>query len=99
MYRVPIESIGKKSEMRQKGKISELSCGFGGGVEALKRMGAESMGLSDSEIQEIVTDWRTANPRICGLWRMFNDTAIAAIKDKTAYKINKNVIIGFKSGI
>jgi DNA polymerase len=98
MFKVPIESVGKKSEMRQKGKVSELSCGFNGGVGALQRMGASAMGLTDSEMQELINNWRKENPNIVALWRKVEDTAIAAIKNKEGYKINKDIVIGFKLG-
>jgi len=44
MFHVPLEEITKGSPLRQKGKISELACGYGGGVGALKSMGALEMG-------------------------------------------------------
>ena len=44
MYNVPEETIVKGNpnyEYRQKGKQATLACGYGGGVGALKAMGAE----------------------------------------------------------
>ena len=50
MFNVPIEEVTKESEYRQKGKVAELACGFGGGVGALKAMRAEDMGLGEAQI-------------------------------------------------
>jgi DNA polymerase len=68
MFRLPPGSVTKKSPYRQKGKVAELACGFGGGVNALKTMGALDMGLQEEELQPIITAWRTANPEIVQLW-------------------------------
>lgn len=68
MFGVPIEQIGKGSDLRQKGKVAELALGYQGGVGALKTMGGERMGLSESEMKSIVDKWRKANPAIVELW-------------------------------
>jgi DNA polymerase len=68
MFRVPIEEITKGSPLRQKGKIAELALGYGGSVGALKAMGALEMGLSEDELQPLVTAWRSANPNIVRFW-------------------------------
>lgn len=69
MFKVPVEKHGVNGHLRQKGKIAELACGYGGGVGALKAFGADKMGLSDDEMQEIVTHWRQASPAIPKFWR------------------------------
>lgn len=79
MFKVPIEEITKGSPLRQKGKIAELACGYGGGVGALKAMGADKMGLSDKELQETINSWRNANPAIVRLWTDINAAAIKVI--------------------
>ena len=61
MFKVPIESIHKGDPLRQKGKVAELACGYGGGVGALIRMGAGD--LSEDELKTIITQWRLANPK------------------------------------
>jgi len=78
MFRVPIDSITKDSPLRQKGKIAELALGYGGGVGALKAMGALSMGLKESELQPLVDVWRASNPAIVQLWKSV-DTAVKTV--------------------
>ncbi|MEA5015026.1 MAG: DNA polymerase [Candidatus Limiplasma sp.] len=68
MYHVPQDTIVKgrpNYEYRQKGKQAVLSCGYGGGVAALKNMGAR---MPEEEMQPLVDAWRAANPRIVRLW-------------------------------
>ena len=68
MFGVPIESIGKSSPERAKGKVAELALGYQGAIGALKAMGGESMGLSDDEMRSIVKRWRYKNPNIVKMW-------------------------------
>lgn len=79
MFHVPVEEITKTDPRRQKGKIAELALGYGGGVGALKAMGGEKMGLSEPEMQEIVSHWRKANPAIVKLWADVENCAKGAI--------------------
>lgn len=51
---------------RQQGKVAVLALGFGGGVGALLRMGAEG---SNDELEMIKRLWRTTNPAIVRFWR------------------------------
>ena len=68
MFHVPVEKHGVNGHLRQKGKIAELALGYGGGVGALKAMGALEMGVPEEELQPLVNAWRSANPKICQLW-------------------------------
>jgi DNA polymerase len=81
MFRIPIEKITKGSPLRQKGKIAELALGYGGSVGALKAMGALDMGLSEDELQPLVTAWRSANPNIVKLWWDVDRAATTAVRD------------------
>jgi DNA polymerase len=75
MFGVPVVKHGVNGHLRQKGKIAELACGYGGGIGALKAFGADKMGLTEDEMQTIVTQWRLASPTIPKFWR---DTEKAA---------------------
>ena len=68
MFGVPVEKHGLNGHLRQKGKIAELALGYGGSVGALKSMGALEMGLSEEELQPLVTAWRDSNPMITQFW-------------------------------
>lgn len=80
MFGIPIESITKGSDLRQKGKVAELALGYQGGVNALIKMGGDSMGLSHDEMELIKDRWRLANPAIVNLWKEFNSCAIQAVE-------------------
>ena len=80
MFGVPVESITKGSEIRGKAKISELALGFGGSINALRRIGGEKMGLSDTEMKSLVKRWRDANPCIVYLWEDVERAAKEAVK-------------------
>jgi len=82
MFGVPVEKHGVNGELRQKGKIAELALGYGGGVGALKQFGADKMGLSDKELQDIVEKWRTASPEIPALWAAMEKAAKLCIREK-----------------
>jgi len=79
-FGIPVETITKGSELRQKGKVMELACGYQGGVGALKQMGGEAMGLSEDEMKDIVQRWRSASPNIVRLWYALEQAAARAIE-------------------
>ena len=79
MFKVPVEKHGINGHLRQKGKIAELACGYGGGVAALKAFGADKMGLTEAEMQQIVTQWRQASPTIPKFWRDAENAATRAL--------------------
>lgn len=79
MFGVPVRKHGVNGHLRQKGKVAELACGYGGGVNALKAFGADKMGLTDAELQDIVTNWRAASPTIPAFWRSAERAAKQAI--------------------
>ena len=98
MFKVPIEEVTKGSQLRQKGKISELALGYGGSVGALKSMGALEMGLQEEELQPLVNTWRNANPNITRLWWEIDRAAIQVVKEKGMQQVGK-IKIQCKSGI
>lgn len=81
MFKVPVVKHGINGHLRQKGKIAELACGYGGGVGALKAFGADKMGLSEEEMQTIVTQWRQASPTIPRFWRDTENAAKRALQN------------------
>ncbi|MGM1324439.1 DNA polymerase, partial [Corynebacterium macclintockiae] len=82
MFGVPVDKHGANAELRQKGKIAVLACGYQGGVGALKAMGALRMGLAESELQPLVDAWRAANPSVVQLWADINAAAIETISTR-----------------
>lgn len=83
MFGVPVEKHGVNGYLRQKGKIAELALGYGGSVGALKAMGAIEMGLSEEELPELVSVWRSSNPNIVRFWWDVDSAVKKAIKEKT----------------
>lgn len=80
MFGVPISAITKGSALRDKSKISELALGYEGSLGALKRMGGDRMGLSDTEMISLVRKWRDANPAIVNMWREIEKAAHEAVR-------------------
>lgn len=79
MFHVPVVKHGVNGHLRQKGKIAELACGYGGGVGALKAFGADKMGLSEEEMLTIVQHWRRASPTIPRFWSATERAARSAL--------------------
>lgn len=98
MFKVPVEKNGVNGELRQKGKISELACGYGGSVDALKNMGAVEMGVQENELQGLINDWRNANPHIVRFWYEVGNAAMKAIKEKTTVPLGK-LVFAYERGI
>ena len=97
MFGVPVVKHGENGHLRQKGKISELACGFGGSVGAMKAMGADSLGLSDTELKQIVTDWREASPHITEFWWAVDRAVKKTVKEKTATKTH-GLLFSYEAG-
>lgn len=98
MFGVPVEKHGQNADLRQKGKIAELACGYGGAVGALKAMGALDMGLSEDELQPLVNSWRQANPNIVLLWWDVDNAVKTAVKEQIPTS-TQNIQFEVKSGI
>ena len=82
MFGVPVEKHGVNGHLRQKGKVAELALGYGGGVGALKAMGALEMGVPEEELQGLVTAWRNASPNIVRLWWNVDAAVKTAIRER-----------------
>ena len=81
MFGVPVVKHGINGELRQKGKVAELACGYGGAAGALISMGALEMGLKENELPDLIDDWRAANPHIVQFWWAVERAAIETVHD------------------
>ena len=98
MFGVPVEKHGQNSELRQKGKIAELACGYGGSTGALINMGAIEMGLGEEELSPLVSAWREANPNIVALWWAV-DKAVKESITKRIQTSTHGIIFNCQSGL
>ena len=98
MFHVPVVKHGVNGELRQKGKIATLACGYGGSSGALISMGALQMGLKEEELPEIIDSWREANPKIVQYWWDVEEAAMTAYKTKKRSEVGK-IAFAFWSGI
>lgn len=83
MFHVPKDDIkkgGPRADLRPKGKVATLACGYQGSVGALINMGALESGIPEEELPVIVKHWRKANPRIVRYWYDVEDAAIRAVQ-------------------
>jgi DNA polymerase len=99
MFGVPVEKHGANSHLRQKGKISVLALGYGGGVAALEAMGGSRLGLTEREEEETVRLWREANPKIVRLWSIVEKAAVSAIKTGNTVTIHRGITVAFRWGM
>ena len=97
MFGVPVEKHGANSELRQKGKIAVLACGYGGSVGALKAMGALRMGLDESELKPLVDAWRDANPMVVQFWHDIEQAAITTVETRTPTQVGR-IHLSYSSG-
>lgn len=93
MFGVPVVKHGVNGELRQKGKVAELACGYGGASGALISMGALDMGLTESELPGLIDDWRNSNPHIVQFWWDVEKAAVETIKDHQDRKVGR---VGFQ---
>lgn len=98
MFGVPVEKNGINKELRQKGKIAELACGYGGSVGALKSMGAIDMGLKEEELNPLVMSWRNANTNIVNLWWAVDRCVKETIKERNTTKTH-GITFSYLSGL
>lgn len=97
IYGVPVVKHGINGHLRQKGKIAELACGYGGSVGAMKAMGGSDLGLSDTELKQIVEDWRNASPKIVQLWWDVDKAVTTCITSRLDTKTH-GLKFSYKSG-
>ena len=98
MFKVPLESIGKGSPLRQKGKVAELALGYQGGPGALVAMGALKMGIPEEELPVLVNAWRKANPKIVRYWYTVDDACKEAIRTGQPQSLPHGIKVFMKKG-
>lgn len=98
MFGVPVVKHGINGNLRQKGKIAELACGYGGSVGALKAMGALDMGIPEEELGNLVQFWRSANPHIVDFWWQVDGAVKTTIKQRIPVWVN-NIRFFCQSGM
>lgn len=98
MFGVPVVKHGVNGELRQKGKVAELACGYGGSVGALKAFGADKMGLTETEMQSIVDNWRASSPRIVQLWWDVDRAIRQTLEDGTTHRTH-GLMFSLQKGI
>ena len=98
MFHVPVQKHGVNGHLRQKGKIAELALGYGGGIGALKAMGALEMGVPEEELQPLVNAWRNANPCIVRLWWDVDKAVRTALRGKTTVSMGR-LAFRYRSGM
>lgn len=102
MFKVPFETIVKghpNYELRSKGKVATLACGYSGGPPALIAMGALKSGIPEEELPGIVKHWRNANPHIVKLWYDVEEAAITAVREKRTVKVGHGVQYRYEAGM
>ena len=95
MFGVPMESVTKGSDLRQKGKVAELALGYGGSVGALTQMTGHENPFSLEEMKTLVRIWRRTNPAIVQFWKDVESLAIRAVETSQTIP-NRFREIGFR---
>ncbi len=98
MFSVPVEKHGRNAHLRQKGKIAELALGYGGSAGALRAMGALDMGLTEDELQPLVSMWRESNPNITAFWWTVDEAVKTAIQLRIPQKVG-NIHFEMENGM
>lgn len=76
------------------------NCGYGGGVNALKAFGAEKMGMTDEEMQDVVDKWRDSNANVAAWWKTMENAAVRAVarQVETVDKIG-GITFSYENGV
>ena len=98
MFGVPVEKNGVNGHLRQKGKIAELACGYGGSIGAIKAMGGTELKLTDDELYSLVDDWRKSSPNIVKFWGDVQSVAEKVITDRSSMTFGR-LKFSYESGI
>ncbi len=97
MYKTKVSRHGENSELRQKGKRAILGCGYGGGRQALIRMGSLDDGISEDELDSIVKMYRDSNPHIVRYWHAVDSAIKTTVKEGIDTRVGL-VTFSYESG-
>ena len=103
MFNVPVETIAKGKEnyeLRQRGKVAVLACGYGGGAGAMANMDVGHK-IDPEEYPALVAKWRKANPHIVQYWSTMEQAVRSAMMTGNTYRIgddNRSVTVRYKYG-
>ncbi|MFK7695384.1 DNA polymerase [Paenibacillus sp. HJGM_3] len=101
MFGVPFETIVKghnNYELRARGKVAVLACGYQGGENALAAMDTKKE-INPDEYPRLVQQWREANPNIRKLWYAAERAAVKAVQEKTSVKLAHGVRYRYEAGM
>jgi DNA polymerase len=87
MFSTPIELISKGSDIRQKGKTSELAFGYGGKHGAIVKMDKDKK-IPVNEYDKLISLWRKANPKIVKFWRDIESCAKTTLVTGETTRLN-----------
>ena len=93
MFKIPKEKVSK--DIRQKSKISELLCQYGGTKKAMMKnndtIEDPKKRIPNKEMKGIVKAWREANPNIVQLWWDTGKAAVNAVKTGLPQEVTKGI--------
>ena len=98
MFKVPIESVTKGSDLRAKGKIAELALGYGGSVGALSSMD-KNKSIPEDELAGLVKSWRAANVNITKFWWDCDKAAKRSIQERTTVCMQFGIKFIYQPGV
>jgi DNA polymerase len=101
MYGVPFDTIVRghpNYELRARGKVATLACGFQGGANALAAMDSKKE-IDPDDYPILVQKWREANPNIKQLWFDVERAAVTAVKEKTTVKVAHGVAYRYEANM
>jgi DNA polymerase len=100
MFKIPVEQVTK--DQRQKGKISELLCGYGGTKPAMERMNETIVDpkkrIAEKEMTPLIKAWREANSNIVSFWWAIGKAAISCVKTGQWTDVDKGISFEMKKG-
>ncbi|WKK61209.1 DNA polymerase [Corynebacterium sp. P3-F1] len=89
MYGVTVEKNGENGHLRALGKIAVLGCGYGASWRALQAMNPD---IREAQLREVVSKWRSTNPRIVNFWGELEAACRTALASTAA-------VYGYRLGI